>query len=80
MQQWLFDAGPLDKLLANCITDDLITCNNGGLRQKSVYLCFLYDFPSFLPISLTLVNMQKSISAYGMKGVCLSYDLITLIV
>ena len=24
---------------SNCITDDLTTCNNAGLRQKSVYLC-----------------------------------------
>ena len=46
------------KDLQNCITDDLTTCNNGGLRQKSVNLCFLYDFPSLLTISLTLVNMQ----------------------
>ena len=27
--------------LSNCITDDLTTCNNSGLRQKSVYLCFI---------------------------------------
>ena len=41
MQQWLFDAGSLDKDLSNNITDDLTTCNNGGLRQKSVQLvCF----------------------------------------
>ena len=48
------------KDLSNYITDGLTTCKNGGLRQKSVYLYvfFLYDFPSFLTISLTLVNMQ----------------------
>ena len=65
--------------LSNCITDDLTTCNNGGLRQKSVYLCFVYDFPSFLTISLALVNMQIPISAYWMKGVFLSFDLVIFI-
>ena len=34
MQQWWFDTGQLDEglFLSNCITDDLTTCNNGGLR------------------------------------------------
>ena len=60
------------KVLINCITHDIKTCNNGCLMQdhwindlsncitddqwwfeaKTSLLLFLYDFPSFLTISL----------------------------
>ena len=34
------------KDLSNCITDDITTCSNGGLRPKPVNLfVLLYDFP-----------------------------------
>ena len=48
-------------------------------EAKISLLVFLYDFPSFLTISLALVNMQMPISAYGMKGVFLSFDLVIFI-
>ena len=45
--------------LSNCITDDITTCNDGGLRPKPVYLCVLfYDFPLVLTISLIFLNMH----------------------
>ena len=48
-------------------------------EAKISLLVFLYDYPSFLTISLPLVNMQIPISAYGMKGVFLSFDLVIFI-
>ena len=48
-------------------------------EAKISLLVFLYDFPSFLTISLAFVNMQIPISAYGMKGVFLSFDLVIFI-
>ena len=50
-------------------------------EAKISLLVFLYDFPSLLTISLALVNMHlpTCISAYGMKGVFLSFDLVIFI-
>ena len=48
-------------------------------EAKISQLVFLYDFPSFLTISLALVNMQIPISAYGMIGFFLSFDLVIFI-
>ena len=53
--------------LSNYITDDITTCNTGGLRPKPVYLCVLfYDFPSFLTIALVFYII--CISVHGSKG------------
>ena len=48
-------------------------------EAKISLLVFLCDFPSFLTISLALMNMQIPISAYRMKGVFLSFDLVIFI-
>ena len=52
--------------LSNCITDDITTCNTGGLRPKPVYLCVLfYDF--FL-----IPNDCISIFEYANNIICIS--------
>ena len=48
-------------------------------EAKISLLVFLYDFPSFLMISLASVNMQIPKSAHGMKGMFLSFDVVIFI-
>ena len=65
--------------MSNCNANDLKTCNNNGLRLKSVYL-FVYDFLLFSMFSLIFMNMQirlYNLHMYSsMKGLCLSFNLV----
>ena len=40
------------------ITNDLKTCNNNGLRLKSVYIYLFMILPFFSMLSLIFMNMQ----------------------
>ena len=54
----LFYACPLDKGPANCITDDIKTCNKDGLGQNSVCICSFKIPPHFLKFSSILIDIQ----------------------
>ena len=58
VQMRLFYVCPLDKGLANCITDDIKTCNKDGLgAELSLYMLFKIP-PHFLKFSSILIDIQ----------------------
>ena len=71
--------------LSNCNIDYIETCNNDNIWMKSAYL-FFNDFPLFFSVFMNIHEYKKKyaymitcIFDYGMKGLCLSFNLVRIL-
>ena len=71
--------------LSHCNIDDSKTCNNDNIGMKSAYLYF-NDFPLFFSVFINIheyanyANMITCIFDHAMKGQCLSFNLVPILV
>ena len=72
--------------LSNCNIDYIKTSNNDNIGMKSAYLFFFNDFPLFFSVFINMneytnyANMITYIFDHGMKGLCLNFNLVLILV
>ena len=71
--------------LSNCSIDYIKTCNNANIGMKSAYLYF-NDLPLFFSVLINIreyanyANMITCIFDHGIKALCLSFNLVQILV
>ena len=72
--------------LSSCYIDYIKTCNNDNIGMKSAYLYISNDFLLFFSVFINIhehanyANMIPCIIDHGMKGLCLSFHLVHILV